>query len=409
METGEDEGPACYDGGMRSRALRRTLSFLLSLAALPALAESRPTLSVLAFSNTAGAADYDWLELGLADMLSTDLASSGRLKLVERRDLDKILREQELGLSGAVDEASAPRIGKLAGAARIAYGSFVAKAGVLRIDAKVVDSETGVVAAAASAQGPEPLVLDLEAELACRLMAALGLGSPPAASTSSLEAARSYYTGLILFDSGRYDEAVALFKAATDRDPLYAKPRAGIEESYKFLKDFKRQRQVREMNALISDIDAMKARLAAPVFMSFAAALTAPADFGYADAAAVSAAYQARPAVWSGETPVQAMWNLQNLYMELGDKGIEQSDDQLLMTRCYEEIAAVARVAETRYPKDPFLPETIYMTLFGLRERAQWSALKAACERLMSEWPDYRMMWAIEDMYEKALDGLKAP
>jgi hypothetical protein len=85
---------------------------------------------------------------------------------------------------------------------------------------------------------------------------------------------------------------------------------------------------------------------------------------------------------------------------------MEQSEDELLRDRCYEEIAAIARVAETRYPKDPFLPETQYMELFGLRERGDWPALKAACERLMSQWPDYRMMWAIEDMYERALEGL---
>ncbi len=389
---------------------RPALALLLAIAAsFPASAEApvRPTISVLDFANRSGRADYDWLARGLADMLSTDLAASGKLALVERRDLEKVLREQELGLSGAVDEASAPRIGRLAGASRIALGGFVVSAGILRIDAKVIDSETGAFAAVASAQGGEARALSLEAELARKLMAALGLGTPPDAGTSSLEAAKAYYAGLILFDSGRYDEAVALFKAATERDPLYAKPRAGIEESYKFLKDFKRQRQVREMNALISDIDALKARLAAPIFMTFAAALTDPAAFGYADAAAVSAAYQARPALWSGETPVQAMWNLQNLYMELGDKGIEQSEDELLKARCEDEIAAIARVAETRYPKDPFLPETLYMELFGLRERADWGALKAACERLMTQWPDYRMMWAIEDMYEGALKGLE--
>jgi len=25
----------------------------------------------------------------------------------------------------------------------------------------------------------------------------------------------------------------------------------------------------------------------------------------------------------------------------------------------------------------------------------------------MTRWPDYRMMWAIEDMYEKTLEALK--
>ena len=47
------------------------------------------------------------------------------------------------------------------------------------------------------------------------------------------------------------------------------------------------------------------------------------------------------------------------------------------------------------------------MELFGMREGGDWNKLKASCERIMTQWPDYRMMWAIEDMYEKALEELK--
>ena len=383
------------------------LALLSLLAALPAAAQAGTSITVLDFSKLSGPAEYDWLERGLADMIATDLATSGGLHLVERRDLDKILREQELGLSGAIDESTAPRIGRLAGASRIAFGSFAVDSGLLRMDAKVVDSETGAFAAAASAQGEPSRALALEAELSGRLLAGLGITRPASATTTSLEAAKAYYKGLIFFDSGRYDEAVALFKLASRVDPLYAKPRAGIEESYKFLKDFKHQRQTREMNAMIADIEALKRRLAAPLFMTFAGALSEPRRFGFADAEAVSAAFQAHPATWSGDSPVQAMWNLQNLYMNLGGLGMEQSGDEALKARCTEEIAAIARVAETRYPADPFLPETLYMELFGMREKGEWARLKAACERLMTQFPDYRMMWAIEDMYEKALEGLK--
>jgi TolB-like protein len=375
--------------------------------ALQGVAGSPLTLSVLDFFNTSGRAEDAWLCRGLSDMLATDLSASGALRLVERRDLDKALREQELGLTGVLDDAAAPRVGKLVGAARLAYGGFIVKGGTLRVDAKVVDSESGAVVATGSAQGAAESALALEAELAGKLMTALGLGGPAGAGTSSLAAARAYYSGLILFDTGKYDEAVAQFRSATTNDPLYAKPRAGIEESYKFLKDFKRQRQTREMNALIADIEGAKRRLAAPVFVTFAVALSDPPRFGFADAAAVSAAYQANPNRWNGDTPVQAMWNLQHLYMELGDKGIEQSLDELLKARCTEEIAAIARAAEARYPKDPFLPEALYMPLLGMRERERWAELKAACERIMTEWPDFRMMWAIEDMYEAALEGLK--
>jgi TolB-like protein len=392
--------------------MKRILSCLVLIASIgtaSAVPKDSPTVTVLDFSNTSRAADYDWLSRGLSDMLSTDLAATGALSLVERRDLDKVLAEQELGLSGAVDEATAPRVGRLAGASRIVLGGFVASGGELRIDAKAVDSESGAVLAAASARGPGERALELESELSRKLIAALGIKAElglGSAGTESLEAAKAYYAGLILFDSGKYQDAVALFQAATEQDPLYAKPRSGIEESYKFLKDFKRQRQVREMNALIADIEAMKSRLAAPIFMNFSLALSNPKAFGYADAAAVSAAYQARPKVWNGETPVQAMWELQNLYMELGDMGMEQSEDAVLEARCADEIAQISRKAESLYPKDPFLPEVLYMELFGMREKADWKSLKAACERLMTEWPDYRMMWAIEDMYERALEGL---
>jgi TolB-like protein len=374
--------------------------------ATPAPAPAGPTIAVLDFTNSSGQSDYDWLKVGLADMLATDLAASGKLRLVERRDLDKVLGEQELGQSGAVDESTAPRVGKLAGASRIAYGSFLANSGTLRIDAKVVDSETGAFVAAGSAQGEASLALSLEAELAGKLMAALGVDRPAGAGTSSIEAAKAYYSGLILFDSGKYEDAVALFKEATMRDPLYAKPRSGIEESYKFLKDFDRQRRTREINAVIADIEALKRRLAAPVFMTFAAALTNPGAFGFADAQSVTAAYRAHPAVWNGDTPVQAMWNLQRLYMDLGAKGMEQSGDANLKARCEDEIAAIARVAEERYPEDPFLPEVLYMELLDMREKSDWEALKTACERIMTQWPDYRMMWSVEDMYKKALDGL---
>ena len=66
------------------------------------------------------------------------------------------------------------------------------------------------------------------------------------------------------------------------------------------------------------------------------------------------------------------MWFLQHLYYDLGNKGVEQSNDELLKARCAEEIAAIARVAEARYPNDPFLPEVLYMELLGIRERGNW-------------------------------------
>ena len=313
----------------------------------------------------------------------------------------------QTGTALAFSTQNAPKLGKLAGASLLAFGSFILTGNTLRIDAKVVNSESGVFVASGSVQGNVEKVLSLQAELSEKLMLSLGIAKGLASGTTSVDAAKAYYTGLSLFDLGKYDEAVQQFKTATEDDPLYAKPRTSIEESYKFLKDFKRQRQTREMNALIADIQALKRRLSAPVFLTFTAALSNPGRFGFSDAQAVSAAYQAHPNIWNGDTPVQAIWDLQHLYMELADKGNEYAENAGLNERCIDEIAALTRLAEKQYADDPFLPEVLYSELFGMRERNQWQKLKTACECLMSAYPDFRMMWAIEDMYKAALEKLK--
>lgn len=52
---------------------------------------------------------------GMADMLVTALVKSGRYTVIERQNLDKMLAEQKLGVSGLVTPQSAAKIGKLLG------------------------------------------------------------------------------------------------------------------------------------------------------------------------------------------------------------------------------------------------------------------------------------------------------
>lgn len=52
---------------------------------------------------------------GMADMLTTELVKSGEYIVVERQELDVVLQEQKLGLSGLVTAQSAAEIGKLLG------------------------------------------------------------------------------------------------------------------------------------------------------------------------------------------------------------------------------------------------------------------------------------------------------
>jgi TolB-like protein len=117
--------------------------------------QGQPTavpLAILPFEER-GAGVKD-LGAQVADLLFARLSAKDDLILVDRGDLGKALKELELGLSGAVDKKSAPRVGQLTGARLLLYGS------VLQVDkrrylvAKLVSVETGRVAGGLSVDAP---------------------------------------------------------------------------------------------------------------------------------------------------------------------------------------------------------------------------------------------------------------
>jgi len=60
---------------------------------------------------------------GIADMLVTSLVESKQFLVIERAELDQIMKEQGLGMSGAVTPQSAAKVGKLLGVEMIVTGS----------------------------------------------------------------------------------------------------------------------------------------------------------------------------------------------------------------------------------------------------------------------------------------------
>jgi len=52
---------------------------------------------------------------GIAEMITTALVKTGHYRVIERRQLDQILKEQDLGASGIVTPQSAAKIGKVLG------------------------------------------------------------------------------------------------------------------------------------------------------------------------------------------------------------------------------------------------------------------------------------------------------
>jgi len=84
----------------------------------------RAVAAVMDFEYKASATGYADTAAGLSESVTAALASTGRVKLVERSRLKALLSEQALGMTGAVDPASAAKAGQLAGAEYLVTGSI---------------------------------------------------------------------------------------------------------------------------------------------------------------------------------------------------------------------------------------------------------------------------------------------
>ncbi|MBF0118197.1 MAG: hypothetical protein HQK79_05125 [Desulfobacterales bacterium] len=96
------------------------LFLILILSFTNALAKDR--IAVVDFENKSQHGGWE-LGGGAADMLSTELVKTGKFSVMERQQLEALLKEQNLGSSGAVDPATAAKIGKLIGVAYIITGA----------------------------------------------------------------------------------------------------------------------------------------------------------------------------------------------------------------------------------------------------------------------------------------------
>jgi TolB-like protein len=101
------------------------IAFLFMIASpLHGLEEVKISAAVLEFTNNTGNSQYDYLEKAIPKTLTTELSKSKQLVIVEREKVDKILKEQELGMAGVTNASKIDSIGKILAADYIIYGDF---------------------------------------------------------------------------------------------------------------------------------------------------------------------------------------------------------------------------------------------------------------------------------------------
>ncbi|MGZ8414282.1 MAG: CsgG/HfaB family protein [Gemmatirosa sp.] len=189
-----------------------------------------PSVGVLPFDATARDTVLAALSYALPDLLTTDLARSAQLLVLERVRLGAVLRELDLIRAGGIDSATAPRVGQLLNARYLVVGR-VRRGGprTLVFDTRLTDAETARGDATMSTSASLDDVLAAEKELAFRLLDQLGIVLTPRERmaieerpTRNLGALLAYGQGVEAEINGQYALAARAFQRATVLDPRFA-------------------------------------------------------------------------------------------------------------------------------------------------------------------------------------------
>jgi serine/threonine-protein kinase len=193
---------AWYHGERGKQAVQRTeASLLLTLAVLAAIGTFRLTtaeeiaspfrdtarapfttasnpdlgersVAVLPFVNSTGVDSLDWLGPGMSDMLTTNLAQAGGLRVVSPQRLFELLRDTGHEETASIPQELAMDVASQSGARTMVYGSILGTAQDMALDAQLIDLADGTIIAAERARGSD--VFALADTVADRLARQLG-------------------------------------------------------------------------------------------------------------------------------------------------------------------------------------------------------------------------------------------
>lgn len=113
-------------------------------------AKQKTTVAVVEFTDLQGnTTDFGRF---LAEELITRLMETEKFRVIERQLLNKIIAEQKLSLTGVIDPASAKQLGKILGVEAIVAGTVTNLSQSLKVNARLISTETGEIFSVASAE-----------------------------------------------------------------------------------------------------------------------------------------------------------------------------------------------------------------------------------------------------------------
>ncbi|MBK8369062.1 MAG: DUF4145 domain-containing protein [Bacteroidetes bacterium] len=195
-------------------------------------------IAILYFDNGSDNAELSRLRKGLADMLISDLSKIKMLNVIERARLEEILKEQKLNNSKEFDASTATKVGKLLGVQYILTGAFFDLMGSMRMDARIIDVETGKIIKSEGIDGQTNTFFGLEKKLVVKIASGLNVDlntdskETKETKTSSLsyETSLLYSDALDKMDKGENGKAIELLKKVLQKNPDFAPAKKALDK-----------------------------------------------------------------------------------------------------------------------------------------------------------------------------------
>jgi len=202
--------------------------------------DGRPGIAVMPFDNGGSYGqdkeNFDALQKGIAGMLISELAANPAARVVERTEIQKLLEEQNLGATSRLDPQTAAKVGKLVGARYVITGAFIDFYGDFRLDARIVNAETGEIVKVESDLMQREHLFDIIRNMATRLMKDTNLPPLPKQASDQrmsrqipTEALTFYSKALLYQDRGQKDKAIEMYQRALAVFPGYAEAQQGLQ------------------------------------------------------------------------------------------------------------------------------------------------------------------------------------
>jgi TolB-like protein len=188
-----------YQPGARRRSLQKLASSVVVSVVLaagvvmvtqrfwhPALrlsvqsADPRRSVAVLGFQNLSGKKEDEWISTALAEMVSTELASGGQLRVVPGENIGRMKLDLALPVGVSFTSDTLQQIHRNLGVDVAVQGAYLrSPEHNLCIDVKIQDAEAGETIAAISEMGTDAQIANLVKQAGTRLRRQLGTSDIP--------------------------------------------------------------------------------------------------------------------------------------------------------------------------------------------------------------------------------------